>query len=63
MKVRRDDTEDARRYWEFLDANAKIVSEWPEWKRGVRLVLEDSSPAHSHAGDEGDRQGDPDTGR
>lgn len=36
MKVKRDDTEEARRYWEFLEENHKIVMAWPEWKRGAR---------------------------
>lgn len=36
MKVKRDDTKEARRYWQFLDENSKIVATWPEWKRGAR---------------------------
>lgn len=35
MKVKRDDTEEARRYWQFLEDNAKIVATWPEWKKGA----------------------------
>lgn len=33
MKVKRDDTEEARRYWKFLDENSKIIATWPEWKK------------------------------
>lgn len=36
MKVRRDDTEEARNYWKFLEENSKIVESWPEWKKGAR---------------------------
>ncbi len=36
MKTKRDDTEESRRYWEFLEENSKVVASWPEWKRSAR---------------------------
>jgi len=44
MKVKRDDTEEARRYWKALEENSKIVATWPEWKlgaNGIRLYADD----------------------
>ena len=39
MKIKRNDSEESRRYWEFLEENAKLVSTWPEWKRGARPAI------------------------
>ncbi len=36
MKIKRDDTEESRRYWEFLEENSRVVASWPEWKRSGR---------------------------
>ncbi len=36
MKVKRDDTEESRRYWQMAEENSKVVASWPEWKRGAR---------------------------
>lgn len=36
MKVKREDTDESRRYWAFLDENSKHVASWPEWKLGAR---------------------------
>ncbi len=38
MKIKRDDTEEARRYWKFLEENSKVVASWPEWKKGARRI-------------------------
>jgi hypothetical protein len=38
------DTEENRRFWEFLERNKKVVDSWPEWMRrgsvGELLVRE-----------------------
>lgn len=54
------DTEENRRFWEFLERNKKVVDSWPEWMRrgsvGESLVREldaederDSPPARHEA--------------
>lgn len=43
MKVKRNDTEDARRYWRLMDENSKVVASWPEWKRGARPATPDET--------------------
>lgn len=40
MKVKRDDTEESRKYWEFLEENSKIVENMPWWKRGIEVMKE-----------------------
>lgn len=37
MKIKRDDNEESRCYWRFLEENSKIVDTWPEWKRGCKV--------------------------
>lgn len=44
MKVKRDDTEEARRYWKFLDENSKIVKSWPKWKQNSIQIETPVSP-------------------
>ena len=34
MKVKRDNTEESRAYWKFIDDNSEYIKNWPEWKKG-----------------------------
>lgn len=44
MKIERSiHDEDSRSFWEFVDAAAKKVAEWPAWMRGGPFP-EDSPP-------------------
>ena len=48
MKVKRDDTEESRRYWQMMEENSKVVASWPEWKRGARPA-QAAQPAEASA--------------
>jgi hypothetical protein len=54
MKIKRVDTEEARRYWNLMEENSKIVASWPEWKRGARPTTPIASQAEVSAPSPGD---------
>lgn len=35
---KRRDTEEGRRYWDFVEKEAAEVSQWPEWKRSFKYA-------------------------
>jgi hypothetical protein len=48
------DQKSAEGYWKYLDENSKVVSEWPEWLKGVR-----PSPGQTSEAEESDPQSEP----
>lgn len=51
-KVRKDDTEETREFWEFVDKTSEEVKSWPEWKKSAKTVLVKSPPAVAADGGE-----------
>jgi hypothetical protein len=58
-KLRRDDTDEARRFWRSVEQTSKEVEHWPAWKRSAQSLLVGTEASEPHPPSDGEEVAEP----